>query len=42
MDVRAMSQAEREDSVNEVRLLASVNHANVVRYHEAFIDGNRL
>mmetsp|Transcript_19825 Transcript_19825/g.43138 ORF Transcript_19825/g.43138 Transcript_19825/m.43138 type:complete len:627 (+) Transcript_19825:361-2241(+) len=42
MDVRSMSQAEREDSVNEIRLLASVAHPNVIAYHEAFLDGNRL
>lgn len=42
MDVRSMSQAEREDSVNEVRLLASVSHPNVIAYNEAFLDGNRL
>ncbi|KXZ44006.1 hypothetical protein GPECTOR_75g730 [Gonium pectorale] len=42
MDVRSMSQAEREDSINEIRLLASVNHPNVISYNEAFLDGNRL
>ncbi len=42
MDVRSMSQAEREDSVNEIRLLASVSHPNVIGYNEAFLDGNRL
>lgn len=30
-DLAAMSQAERGDSVNEVRLLVSINHPNVVR-----------
>jgi NIMA (never in mitosis gene a)-related kinase len=25
-----------------VRLLASVAHPNVIRYHEAFLDGHRL
>jgi len=42
MDVRAMSQAEREDAANEIRLLASVQHPNVVSYNEAFLDGNRI
>lgn len=37
-----MSQPEREDAANEVRLLASVSHPNVIAYHEAFLDGNRL
>ena len=38
-DVRKMSPLERADAVNEIRLLASVRHQNVVRYHEAFLDG---
>lgn len=42
MDVRSMSHAEREDAVNEIRLLASVAHPNVTSYNEAFLDGNRL
>eukprot|EP00967_Tisochrysis_lutea_P076710 scaffold103865_cov19-Tisochrysis_lutea.AAC.1 len=42
MDVRSMSQAEREDSVNEIRLMASVDHPNVIAYNEAFLDGNKL
>ncbi|KAF5837626.1 kinase-like domain-containing protein [Dunaliella salina] len=42
MDVRSMSQAEREDSVNEIRLMASVAHPNVLAYNEAFLDGNKL
>ena len=37
-----MSAAEREDAVNEIRLLASIRHENVCRYHEAFVDGNYL
>ena len=38
-DVRKMSPLERADAVNEIRLLASVKHPNVVRYNEAFLDG---
>ena len=30
------------DAVNEIRLLASVRHPNIVAYNEAFVDGNRL
>lgn len=37
-----MSTAEREDAVNEIRLLASIRHENICRYHEAFVDGNHL
>ena len=41
-NVRKMSQEERADAVNEIRLLASVQHQHIITYHEAFIDGNRL
>ncbi|KAG2499664.1 hypothetical protein HYH03_002601 [Edaphochlamys debaryana] len=41
-DLGSMSQAERADAVNEVRLLVSMNHHNVIRYHEAFLQGNKL
>lgn len=29
---------EKENALNEVRILASVNHPNVVEYKEVFID----
>ncbi|GFR49835.1 hypothetical protein Agub_g11775 [Astrephomene gubernaculifera] len=41
-DFGSMSQAERADAVNEVRLLVSIAHHNVIRYHEAFVWGNKL
>mmetsp|Transcript_9222 Transcript_9222/g.30430 ORF Transcript_9222/g.30430 Transcript_9222/m.30430 type:complete len:490 (-) Transcript_9222:179-1648(-) len=41
-NVRHMNQAERQEAVNEIRLLASVSNPGVVTYHEAFVDGNRL
>ncbi|CAG9466460.1 unnamed protein product [Pedinophyceae sp. YPF-701] len=41
-DVKHMNQTERAEAVNEIRLMASVMHPNVVSYHEAFIDGNKL
>lgn len=41
-DLRGLSQAERMDAVNEVRLLVSINHPSVIRYHEAFLNGNKL
>mmetsp|Transcript_1929 Transcript_1929/g.4556 ORF Transcript_1929/g.4556 Transcript_1929/m.4556 type:complete len:517 (+) Transcript_1929:1319-2869(+) len=41
-DVKAMSQTERQEAVNEIRLLASVSHPNIVEYNEAFLDGNKL
>ena len=33
-----LNQKEKENSVNEVRLLASVSHPNVIGYKEAFLD----
>ena len=32
------SKKEIENSINEVRILASINHPNVIKYKEAFID----
>ena len=42
MDVTSMKGIEREDAVNEIRLLASSKHENVVRYYEAFLDNSLL
>lgn len=33
-----LSDKEKENALNEVRILASVNHRSICRYHEAFID----
>jgi NIMA (never in mitosis gene a)-related kinase len=33
-----LSQKERENALNEVRILASIRHPNVVGYKEAFIE----
>lgn len=41
-DVCKMTQEERQDAANEIRLLASVKHPNIVRYYETFLDGNWL
>ena len=35
-----LNKKEQENSVNEVRLLASINHPNVIGYKEAFWDDN--
>ena len=40
--MRRMSPLERNDVVNEIRLLASIQHANICRYYEAFMDGDYL
>lgn len=33
-----LSTKERENALNEVRILASIKHPNVVAYKEAFIE----
>ena len=37
--IEGLSDKERENSINEVRILASIrNNCNVIKYYEAFID----
>jgi len=33
-----LSDKEKENALNEVRILASINQPNVIQYKEAFID----
>ena len=33
-----LSAKEKENALNEVRILASVNHPNVIGYKEAFFE----
>jgi NIMA (never in mitosis gene a)-related kinase len=33
-----LSEKEKENALNEVRILASITHPNVISYKEAFID----
>ena len=33
-----LSDKEKENALNEVRILASIRHNNIVAYKEAFID----
>jgi NIMA (never in mitosis gene a)-related kinase len=33
-----LSDKEKENTLNEVRILASIRHPNIVAYKEAFID----
>jgi NIMA (never in mitosis gene a)-related kinase len=33
-----LSDKEKENALNEVRILASITHPNIVAYKEAFID----
>jgi NIMA (never in mitosis gene a)-related kinase len=40
--IKYMNQVEREEAVNEVRLLASVKHPLVIRYCESFYEADKL
>ena len=33
-----LSEKEKENALNEVRILASIQHRNICAYYEAFID----
>lgn len=33
-----LSDKEKENALNEVRILASIKNKNICAYHEAFID----
>lgn len=37
-----LSDKEQENALNEVRILASFHHANIIGYMEAFIENNNL
>ena len=36
--MQKLSDKEKENALNEVRILASIRHHNIVAYREAFID----
>lgn len=42
VNLRQMTQREREDAVNEVRLLASIKHDRVIHYYDTFIENDRM
>jgi len=35
-----LSEKEKENAINEVRILASIKHPNVIQYKDAFLDEN--
>ena len=35
-----LSDKEKDNAINEVRILASIKHTNVISYKEAFIEHN--
>lgn len=42
VDVKTMGTADRQSCIEEVRLLASVSHPNVLAYHEGLVENNKL
>ena len=42
INVAEMSEPEQRDAVNEVKVMASMDHCNIVRYFDSFIDGELL
>lgn len=36
--MQKLSDKEKENALNEVRILASIRHTNIIAYKEAFID----
>ena len=36
--ISGLSEKEKENSLNEVRMLASIKSPNIIQYKEAFID----
>lgn len=42
INVAKMDQRDRADQLNEIRILASIFHPNVLAYYEAFIENGKL
>lgn len=42
VNVSNLNQKEREEAINEVRILASLRDPNIIRYCEAFLEGDKL
>eukprot|EP00002_Diphylleia_rotans_P026697 TRINITY_DN5339_c0_g1_i4.p1 TRINITY_DN5339_c0_g1~~TRINITY_DN5339_c0_g1_i4.p1 ORF type:complete len:680 (+),score=120.42 TRINITY_DN5339_c0_g1_i4:71-2110(+) len=42
IDVRAMDVRQRENTMNEIRLLASIKHPNILGYVRSFVDNGHL
>ena len=38
VQIASMNEKDRLNAINEVRILASIKHPNVISYREAFID----
>jgi len=42
VNIKKLQPREREDAVNEIRVLASIRHKNIVRYCDAFVERDSL
>ena len=42
VNIKKLQPREREDAVNEIRVLASIKHRNIVRYCDAFVEKDSL
>lgn len=38
VEINDLSFKEKQNALNEVRILASINHENIIAYKEAFFD----
>lgn len=38
VEMRNLSDKEKDNAINEVTILASIDHQNIISYKEAFID----
>jgi NIMA (never in mitosis gene a)-related kinase len=38
VEMRNLSDKEKDNAINEVRILASIDHQNIISYKEAFVD----
>lgn len=38
VDINDLTFKEKQNALNEVRILASINHPNVIAYKDAFFD----
>jgi serine/threonine protein kinase len=42
VSVRLSGQKERDEAKKEIKLLASFNHPNIVRYRDSFLEMGKL
>eukprot|EP01028_Stygiella_incarcerata_P014543 TRINITY_DN981_c0_g2_i1.p1 TRINITY_DN981_c0_g2~~TRINITY_DN981_c0_g2_i1.p1 ORF type:complete len:1905 (-),score=652.61 TRINITY_DN981_c0_g2_i1:1204-6918(-) len=42
IQITSLSAREQEDAINEVKILASLDHSNIVKYYDSFLDKKQL